>query len=147
MKDVARKGEFFMMIGRMVWSICKVPVGSSLATTDSPVTIFNPALPDQAMSGPGLEGAVLLFPLSPHWLLELRHPECFMGRPANFLRELPKEGYAPIRFCVIEGDALSPGELSVVNLLLARHADRFVVANNEPQLVELRKRMGPRIDG
>lgn len=68
-------GQINPWFARMKWEVIKAEDGAAFITTDSPVSFWNAACLPPAEAGIGLLGTVVLFPLSPQYLLIMRHPE------------------------------------------------------------------------
>ena len=59
--------------GRMEWEVVRAEDGASFVTTDSPVSLYNPAMPPPAEPGLALTGTVVFFPLDSTHVLLMRH--------------------------------------------------------------------------
>lgn len=81
MKDAARFDYMRYSIGTlspwfetMEWEVVTAGDGASFVTTDSPLSLYNPAAPPPAEAGIGLAGTKVFFPLSSSKALLMRHP-------------------------------------------------------------------------
>ena len=68
-------GIFSSVLPHMNWEIVCPEEGNYFLTTDSPVTLYNPAFPPPFEPGIKHVGTTVLFPLTPNYFLIITHPE------------------------------------------------------------------------
>lgn len=134
LRQIVESGMLFTLFSRMIWNVWTIPPGHTLVTTDNPVVIFNPYKPGEEMSGPGLLGAHVLFPLSPQYLLEMIHPEIESDPNADPLSRIKVQKFEVSQVQIRAGNILPQNLAKRVNPLMALHADRFVVSGDEEEL-------------
>ena len=134
LKQLLESGMLFTLFSRMIWNVWTIPPGHTLVTTDNPVVIFNPYMHGEKISGPGLLGAHVLFPLSPQYLLEMIHPEIESDPNTDPLSRIQVQKFEVSQVQIRAGNILSENRANKVNSLMALHADRFVVSENEDEL-------------
>lgn len=142
MKESARFDYMRWMIGnlhpwfaRMEWEIVEAQRGSVFITTDSPVSFYNPHFAPPTEAGIALAGTIVFFPLSSHYLLIMRHPECRSEHPLKVLDEPePTDGVIPISF----GATWDSEVVTNTNWKLSRLAHHFIVAESEEPLKQCR---------
>lgn len=121
--------RYFM---RMQWEIVRSD-DAAFITTDNPVSLFNIAVKPPDEPGIGLAGTILLFPLNPHRLLMLRHPELLDESlaPDDPVPEptAPQEGIA-----VNERITWPAEQARRHNSLMIEGADRLIVAGSKEAL-------------
>lgn len=134
MHDAIKSQVYFRYFLRMIWNVWTVPDGMHLVTTDNPVTIFNPDFAHLEQSGIARLGCVVLFPLTPRYLLELIHPE--RERDPDFdpatTVEATLEDYNDVE--IRAGKTLPREKTDAINFVMAVKADRSVVSDDAATL-------------
>jgi len=102
-------GMFSPWFETMEWEIVDAEPGSAFITTDSPVSLYNPAILPPAEAGIGLAGTVVFFPLSSKKLLLMRHAQN-RGEPQPPLAALPQPEHED-GFVTIDVGAVWPKDM------------------------------------
>ena len=127
-------GGLFPWFGVMKWEICQAEEGASFVTTDSPLSLYNPATPPPAEPGLALAGTKVFFPLDSRRVLLLRHSEYRTKShmsPLTVLSEPSgKDRWTPIA----SGRAWNTDKVSFFNWQMLQLSDRFVVAESREVL-------------
>jgi len=134
MHDMIKSQVYFRYFLRMIWSVWTVPDGMHLVTTDNPVTIFNPDFVHLEQSGIARLGCVVLFPLTPRYLLELIHPERERDPgfdPAETV-EAALEDHDSVE--IRAGKTLPRDKTDAINFVMTVRADRSVVSDDAATL-------------
>lgn len=103
--------------------------GSSFVTTDSPLSLYNPAAPPPAEAGIGLAGTKVFFPISSSKVLLMRHPGYVgEGKDPTEVLQMPKRRDGHI---AITSGAIWPAEVvDRFNWKLVQLCSNLVVANS-----------------
>jgi len=127
--------NIFQYILGMQWSVYKAPEQSYFITTDDPVSFFNFKIPPPDEAGIGLAGTMVLFPLSPYHLLELRHPGLNngMGLTDTILPNNYDHEYTSFR----AGLRVDKDYVDLVNKTLIELAHKQAIAKSRIQLENL----------
>lgn len=71
----AASGRFLPYFQRMVWEVVEADGEAEFLTSDSPVTLLNEQMIPPCEAGIAQYGTVVVFPISPKFMLFMRHPE------------------------------------------------------------------------
>ena len=124
-------GKLQTWFGRMEWEIVRAEDGASFVTTDSPVSLYNPATPPPAEPGLALTGTVVFFPLDSTHVLLMRHSKI-----------RTEEGMSPLTVLeepCVENDQISPSHgpewttdvVNEFNWKMVQLCDRLVVGESK----------------
>lgn len=120
---------------RMRWNIFETAQDVQFITTDSPVSFFNVSFPPPAEAGIGFVGTKVLFPISPHLMLIMSHPEYDGGSetidPLTRLEE-PKTEDGGVQ--VVFQPPLPAEAVRTFNSCMFRLSDRIVVSQSKSSL-------------
>jgi hypothetical protein len=122
---------------RMTWRILAAPKSTPLITTDRPVSFYNPMVPPPDEAGIGFLGTTVFFPLSPSYLLELRHPGLDGMDESRFLEKVQVEETGKSLIKIELGYHFTDELASQINFILSELANRWVVGSNESVLLNL----------
>ena len=123
-------GSFSPWFGRMEWEVFAAEDGASFITTDSPVSLYNAAIPPPAEAGIGLAGTMVFFPLSSRYALVMRHPEYSNGCLTSPLEVLPTPVHEDGQIPIIHGVVWDREIVDSFNWKLAQLSFRLIVANS-----------------
>lgn len=124
-------GIFSSVLPHMLWEIVCPEQGYSFLTTDSPVTLYNPAFPPPFEPGIKHVGTTVLFPMAPNYLLIFNHPEKLSDpppppdKPVNY----PKLDKGNIKVDI--GRVLPETAVNKINWVMVQLADKYIVANEK----------------
>lgn len=124
-------GIFSSVLPHMLWEIVCPEQGCSFLTTDSPVTLYNPAFPPPFEPGIKHVGTTVLFPMTPNHLLILNHPEKLSDpspppdKPVNY----PQLDKGKIKVDI--GRVFSETAVNKINWVMVQLADKYIVANEK----------------
>ena len=123
---------------RMIWKMSEAPKSTRLVTTDSPVSFVHPKFHLPLEADIDLIGTMVLYPLSSTHLLVLNHPELDSNPESNCMDKVPINdwetgGYLKVR----SGRLLTDDQVEATNDVLAKLADRYVIADYESILKRL----------
>jgi len=123
-------GVFAAALPHMIWEVITASKGTSFLTTDSPVSLFNPAFPPPAEAGINQVGTSVLLPLTPNYLLMLGHPgyDSDNSPPPETPVDYPEVEDVRVKFRFWE---MPPEGVKRINWVMATLADRYIVANDE----------------
>lgn len=136
MKDAARFDYMRHSIGTlspwfetMEWEVVTAGDGASFVTTDSPLSLYNPAAAPPTEAGIGLAGTKVFFPLSSSKTLLMRHPE-YVNEGKDPTKVLPLPEHEDGHIEIISG-AIWPAEVvDRFNWKLLQLCSNLVVANS-----------------
>lgn len=124
-------GIFSSVLPHMLWEIVCPEQGYSFLTTDSPVTLYNPAFPPPFEPGIKHVGTTVLFPMTPDYLLIFNHPEKLSDpppppdKPVNY----PKLDKENIKVDI--GRVFPETAVNKINWVMVQLADKYIVANEK----------------
>lgn len=141
MKDAARFDYMRHSIGTlspwfetMEWEVVMAADGAAFVTTDSPLSLYNPAASPPAEAGIGLAGTMVFFPLSSSKALLMRHPE-YVSEGKYPTQVLPMPEHQDGHIAITSG-AIWPAEVvNRFNWKLVQLCSNLVVANS-PVVIE-----------
>lgn len=129
-------GQAVQWLSSMLWLVLESPNCTSFITTDSPVSFYNVDFPPPSETGIGLAGTRVFFPLSPKYLLVLRHQEYDESDKFSASQRLPvpeiNDGLISITFfpsCSFE-------QVTWYNWLLLQLSDHIIAANDRQVLID-----------
>lgn len=127
-------GKLSPWFGVMKWEICQAEEGASFVTTDSPLSLYNPATPPPAEPGLALAGTIVLFPLDSHHMLFLRHSEYLTRSDMSPLAVLPEPSVKDGWISIASGRVWNTDKVNTFNWQMLQLCDRFVVAESREVL-------------
>jgi len=127
-------GRFLPWFGIMKWEICQAEEGASFVTTDSPLSLYNPAAPPPAEPGIALAGTIVFFPLDSRHVLLLRHSEYRTESEMSPLTVLPEPSVEDRLISIASGRAWNTDKVNTFNWQMFQLCDRFVVAKSKEVL-------------
>ena len=127
-------GKLLPWFGAMKWEICQAEEGASFVTTDSPLSLYNPAAPPPAEPGLALAGTIVLFPLDSRHVLFLRHSEYQIGSDMSPLTVLPEPSVKDGWISIASGTVWNTDRVNTFNWQMLLLCDRFVVAESKEVL-------------
>jgi hypothetical protein len=141
MKDAARFdymrhsiGTLSPWFGTMEWEVVTAGDGASFVTTDSPLSLYNPATPPPAEAGIGLAGTKVFFPLSSSKVLLMRHRE-YANERKNPTEILPIPEHEDGHIEIISGAIWPTQVVDRFNWKLLQLCSNLVVANS-PSVIQ-----------
>lgn len=137
LRDILKSGKSFTLISGMVWNVWDSPDGYAFATSDNPVTIYNPHMEPSEVAGIGLVGSMLLFPLNSSHCLELFHPETLADPQVDPLTPIEVEPF-DVNGVHIRAGRTMPSELAyATNCLQGMHAEQYLAGSSIEVLKEV----------
>lgn len=140
-KDAARFDFMRFSIGTlspwfetMEWEVVTAGDGASFVTTDSPLSLYNPAAPPPAEAGIGLAGTEVFFSLSSNKALLMRHPQYIVGE-MDPREVLPIPEHEDGQIAITSGGIWSQEVVDRFNWKLVQRSLNLVVANS-PLVIE-----------
>lgn len=127
-------GRLLPWFGAMKWEICQAEEGISFVTTDSPLSLYNPAVPPPAEPGLALAGTIVLFPLDSRHVLFLRHSEYRIGSEMSPLTVLPEPSVKDGWISIASGRVWKKDKVNTFNWQMVQLCDRLVVAESKEVL-------------
>lgn len=127
-------GRFFPWFGVMKWEICQAEEGASFVTTDSPLSLYNPAVPPPAEPGIALAGTKVFFPLDSRHVLLLRHSGYRTKSEMSPLTVLPEPSVKDGWISIAHGEVWNTDKVNLFNWQMLQLSDRFVVAESREVL-------------
>ena len=141
MKDTARFdymrdsiGTLSPWFGTMEWEVVTAGDGTSFVTTDSPLSLYNPAALPPAEAGIGLAGTKVFFPLSSSKALLMRHPE-YGDEEMGPTEILPMPEHQDGQIAITSGAVWSAEVVDRFNWKLVQLCSNLIVANS-PAVIE-----------
>lgn len=127
-------GGLFPWFGVMKWEIGQAEEGASFVTTDSPLSLYNPATPPPVEPGLALAGTKVFFPLDSRHVLLLRHSEYRKGSDMSPLTVLSEPSVKNRGISIAHGEAWNTNKVNLFNWQMLQLSDRFVVAESREVL-------------
>ena len=127
-------GGLLPWFGIMKWEICQAEEGASFVTTDSPVSLYNPAAPPPAEPGLALAGTKVFFPLDSRHVLLLRHSRYRTESEMSPLTVLPEPSVKDGEISIAHGEVWNTDKVNLFNWQMLQLSDRFVVAESREVL-------------
>ncbi len=147
MKDLSEAGTYRRLFYRMVWDVCRADDRGLFVTTDNPVIVLNPCFPPPLSPPVNLAGSMVLYPLTPSWCLQLRHPEVIQQPQLHPMMVVPDMPVHTDQIEIRHGIPLSKDDVDTVNFSLALSAKRFVAASDTEPLKKLQIELAQNIKG
>ncbi|MEO7887780.1 MAG: DUF4238 domain-containing protein [Polaromonas sp.] len=113
----------------MEWEVVTAGDGASFVTTDSPLSLYNPAAPPPAEAGIGLAGTKVFFPLSANKALLMRHPE-YANQVNDPTEILPIPKHEDGHIAISSGAIWPAGVVNRFNWKMVQLCSNLVVANS-----------------
>ena len=140
-RDSARFEYMRMLTGQlnswfeiMEWEVCQAEEGTSFVTTDSPVSLYNPATPPPAEPGLALAGTIVFFPLDSRHVLLLRHSEFRRESDMSPLTVLQEPSLEDEKISVTNGATWNTNIVNNFNWKMVQLCGRLVVAESKEVL-------------
>ena len=127
-------GQFLPWFGRMEWEIIEAEKGSAFIATDSPLSFYNAACLPPAEAGIAFAGTIVLFPLSPRYLLTMRHPEYRKNRDICRLEVIPDPILRDRTVPISRGRVWNKETVANHNKVMGLLSDRLVVGESKEVL-------------
>lgn len=124
-------GIFSSVLPHMLWEIVCPKQGYSFLTTDSPITLYNPAFPPPFEPGIKHAGTTVLFPMTPKYLLILNHRDKLSNAPPPPDKPVYYQKLDKGDIKVDVGRVIPETAVSKINWVMAQLADRYIVANEK----------------
>ena len=124
-------GKFQTWFGRMEWEVFRAEEGASFVTTDSPVSLYNPAMPPPAEPGLALAGTVVFFPLDSTHVLLMRHSKIRTEEGLSPLTVLEEPCVENDQISLTRGPEWSVDAVNEFNWKMVQLCDRLVVGESE----------------
>jgi hypothetical protein len=135
--EIFKDGKIFTFLARMVWNVWDAPDDYAFVTSDNPVTIYNPRMQPSEVSGIGLAGSTLLFPLNSTHCLELFHAEILFTPSVDPLTPLDVEPFDVEGVRIRAGRTMPSDFAYATNCLQGMHAERYLAGDNIEVLQEV----------
>ena len=140
-RDSARFEYMRMLTGQlhswfeiMEWEVFQAEEGTRFVTTDSPVSLYNPAAPPPAEPGLALAGTIVFFPLDSRHVLLLRHSEFRRESDMSPLTVLQEPSVEDEKISVTNGATWNTSMVNNFNWKMVQLCDRLAVAESKEVL-------------
>ena len=127
-------GQIHSWFAGMEWEVFQAGEGASFITTDSPVSLYNPATPPPAEPGIALAGTIVFFPLDSRHVLLLRHSAFLSESNMSPLTVLPEPSLEDEQISVTHGATWNTGMVNNFNWKMVQLCGRLVVAESKEVL-------------
>ena len=127
-------GKLHSWFGGMEWEVIRAEEGASFVTTDSPVSLYNPATHPPAEPGLALAGTIVFFPLDSRHVLLIRHSEFRTESDVSLVTVLQEPSVEDGQISVTHGAMWNTDVVDNFNWKMVQLCDRFIVAESKEVL-------------